>query len=179
MLTDHTVQIKLALEILRSQGFLWTKVTANNSKPLIVEGDMICLKATDGQLKPGDLIATDSLKMFIVQRILKIDGQQYVTKADMSLKGPFTCTRDKIIARVVLIRHGDQYIKIDSPWAASLNRIISHLSYKRTSAFDNTSFRYHPFFQRQRRSLMKRLLKLEKITCTVHEKNISSELQIS
>jgi|GEM_PF-1044097 len=179
MLTDHTVQIKLALEILQSQGFLWTKVTANNSKPLIVEGDMICLKATDGPFSPGDLVATDSLKMFIVQRILKIDGEQYLTKADMSLKGPFTCTRDKIIARVVMIRHGNQYIKIDTPWAGRLNRIISHLSFKRTAAFDHSGFLYHPFFQRQRRSVMKRLLRLEKITCTVHEKNIRPELQIS
>ncbi|MBN1197781.1 MAG: hypothetical protein JXA23_00420 [Bacteroidales bacterium] len=179
MLTDHTIDVKLALEILQTQGFLWTKVTANNSKPLIIEGDMICLKACNGPFKPGDLIATDSLKMFIVQRILQMNGDQYLTKADMSLKGPFSCTRDKIIAKVALIKHKDQYIDIDNPWSGRLNRIISHLSYKRTSEFDNTSFRYRPFFQRLRRSVMKRLLKFEKITCTTHEKKIRPELQIN
>jgi len=177
MLTDHTIQVKLALEILQKKSVFWTRVSANNSKPLIFDGDMICLKSIEGELKVGDLVALDSLKMFIVQRILKINGDQFTTKADMSDRGPFTFERDKIVARAAIIKSGDKYYDIDTKTSAALNRMIASLSYNRSLEFKNKNLFYRPFFMRLKRSAMKRLLKLEKYLGKTDDARIDFTIQ--
>lgn len=173
---EHTVEMQLALEILEKKGWLWTKVTANNSKPLILEDDTVCLKKLDSDMRVGDLVAMDSLKMIIIHRILKINGNEITTKADISDKGPFTYNSDRVIGRVVIVKNKDVYIKIDTRTAIFINRIIARLSYNRSVEFRKKNLFYYPFFMRLRRSMMKRLLKLEKYLGKTNETKLNTTI---
>ncbi len=178
MQLEYTTEMKLALDILNKKGYLWTGILATTSAPLICNGDMICMKIPNDNLKIGDLVATTSHKMFIVQRIIEISGSKYRTKADISEKGPFEFAREDIIARVVMVSHQGTIININNKISARINRNIARLSIKRTVQYDNSGFFYRPFFQNLRRSFIKRLLKLVKITGKTDEKNLDPEIQV-
>ncbi|MFC2102781.1 S24 family peptidase, partial [Bacteroidota bacterium] len=121
---EYTTEMTLALDILNVSGYLWTRVKADNSAPLIREGDMICIKKSGEPLKEGDLVALDYHKLFIVQRIIGIQGDTLITKADHSEKGPFSQEIENVAGKVVYIKKGDEMVNIDNRACERIHRII-------------------------------------------------------
>ncbi|NQV03437.1 MAG: S24/S26 family peptidase [Bacteroidia bacterium] len=175
---DYTTEMILALDILNVNGYLWTRVKADNSAPLIREGDMICLKKSGKVLKKGDLVALDYQKLFIVQRIVGIQGDTIYTKADHSEKGPFRQAIGKVAGKVVVIKQEHDLLNIDNPLCDRIHLLITRLSVGRSKTNINTGFFYRKFFHKLRRSILKRLLKLELIIGKRYAKNVDPGLQI-
>lgn len=177
ILTGHTRELKLAMDLLYTAGYLWTSALAENSKPLINEGDMICFKKKKDNFKVGDLVVIDSLNFFIVQRIIAVCNNTYKTKADLSAKGPFEFDESKIIAKVVAVNQDEVFVNIDTKLSNSINKAIAYLSAKGSAKFLNKGFFYKPFFKRLRRSAIKRLLKAEYIIGKTDEKRLNTKIQ--
>jgi hypothetical protein len=175
---DYTTEMTLALDILNINGYLWTRVKADNSAPLIREGDMICLKKCGELLKRGDLVAVDYHKIFIVQRIIKIDGDTVFTKADHSEKGPFSQEIGTIAGKVAYIKNGKNLVNIDNPICKRIHLLIIKLSLGRSKVNTNPGFFYRKFFHKLRRSMLKRILKLELIIGKRYAKKVDPEVQI-
>ncbi|MFH1159975.1 MAG: S24/S26 family peptidase [bacterium] len=175
---DYTTEMILALDILNANGYLWTRVKANNSAPLINEGDMICLKKSGYALKKGDLVALDYQKLFIVQRIVKLSGETIYTKADHSEKGPFMQPIGIVAGKVVLIKKTQDLLNIDNRLCDRIHLLITRYSVGRSETYINTGFFYRKFFHKLRRSILKRLLKLEIIIGRKYAKNVDPGLQI-
>ncbi|MBE0648452.1 MAG: hypothetical protein IH596_11785 [Bacteroidales bacterium] len=173
---EYTTEMTLALDILNVSGYLWTRVKADNSAPLIREGDMICLKKRGAALKEGDLVALDYHKLFIVQRIIRIEGDTLLTKADHSEKGPFNQKIEHVAGKVVCIKRGEEVVNIDNPACERVHRMILSLSVGRGKP--DTGFFYSKFFHKLRRSILKRALKLELIIGKRYAKNIDPGIQI-
>lgn len=175
---DYTTEMILALDILNVTGYLWTRVKAENSAPLIREGEMICLKKSGKEMKKGDLVALDYQKLFIVQRIIEIRGDSVYTKADHSEKGPFRHEIDRIAGKVVIVKKGENVLNIDNWLCDRVNLLIIWLSLGRSKFNIKTGFFYQKFFHKLRRSMLKRLLYLELIIGKIDAKNIDPGLQI-
>ncbi len=175
---EYTTEMTLALDILNVSGYLWTRVKADNSAPLIREGDMICLKKCGEMLKKGDLVAVDYHKIFIVQRIIKIDGDTVYTKADHSEKGPFSQEIGSIAGTVAYIKKEKELVNIDNPICDRIHLLIIRLSLGRSKVNINTGFFYRKFFHKLRRSILKRILKLELIIGKRYAKNVDPGVQI-
>lgn len=173
---EYTTEMTLALDILNVNGYLWTRVKADNSAPLIREGDMICLKKHGGTLKEGDLVALDYHKLFIVQRIIGIQDDTLITKADHSEKGPFNQEIGIVAGKVVYIKKGQEIVNIDNRACERIHRMILRLSVGRGKP--DTGFFYSKFFHKLRRSLLKRTLKLELIIGKRYAKNIDPGIQL-
>lgn len=175
---DYTTEMILALDILNVNGYLWTRVKADNSAPLIREGDMICLKKCGKELKKGDLVAVDYHKIFIIQRIIEIDGDTVYTKADHSEKGPFSQEIGNIAGKVAYIKKEKNLVNIDNPICDLIHLLIIWLSVGRSKVNTASGFFYRKFFHKLRRSMLKRILKLELIIGKKYAKNVDPGLQI-
>lgn len=174
----YTTEMRLALDVMNATGYLWTRVRADNSAPLIREGDMICLRKTGPDVKKGDLVALDYRKLFIVQRIVDIRGDTIYTKADHSEKGPFNQVIGQVAGKVVYILKGKDLLNIDNPLCDRIHLLITGLSVGRSKINVNSGFFYRRFFHKLRRSLLKRLLKLELIIGKRYAKSIDPGVQI-
>ena len=175
---DYTTHMALAVDILNSTGYLWTQISAQNSAPLINEGDMVCVKKRDDSLKKGDLIAIDFRKMFIIQRIVDIGEDEAWTKGDHSEKGPFCCRLKDVAGKVILVKKKEEILQIDNPLCERLHILITRLSLGRREKVINTGFFYRKFFHKLRRSMIKRLLRLEIILGKRYAKNLDPRLPI-
>jgi len=175
---EYTTEMKLALDILKVQGYLWTRVRADNSAPLITEGDMICLKRCGDTPKKGDLVALDCRKLFIVQRIVGTEGSDLLTKADHSEKGPHRKSIDEVAGKVVLIKKGVTLLNIGNLLCDLIHRWIVRLSLGRSEIRRQTGFFYRKFFHKLRRSLLKRLLLLELTIGKIYAKHVDPGIQI-
>lgn len=163
MPNDLTSEMSLALDILNTGGYLWTSVKADNSAPLIREGDFICLREAGRSFRKGDLVALDCRKMFIVQRIVGVGEDVVYTKADHSEKGPFSQETGMVAGKVVLVKKGKDLVSIDNPFGNLIHPLIVRLSLGRSRVNTRSGFFYRTFFHKLRRSALKRLLTLELI----------------
>lgn len=175
---ERTSEISLALGILNDVGYLWTKVKADNSAPLICEGDYICLKNAGRPFGIGDLVALDCLKMFIVQRIVGVGKDVIFTKADHSEKGPFSQEAASVAGKVVLVKKGKYIVSVDNPFSSRLHMLIVRLSVGRSRVNTGSGFFYGTFFHKLRRSALKRLLSLELITGKRYAKHHDPGVQV-
>jgi signal peptidase I len=104
-------------------------VQGNSMLPLIREGDLLLVRQSADDLKPGEILVFRQGDQLVAHRVLTIyqpmaGSVDYLTKGDHAMAPDPPISKKQVVGKVAAIRRGDRQMRLDGPGWAWVNRGI-------------------------------------------------------
>jgi signal peptidase I len=120
----------LAREVLDRSGSLKLKARGASMLPLLVNGDVVVIRATRGtDVEPGDVVCyrDASDRIFLHRLVRRLDQGELLMRGD-ALGFTERVSVTDVLGRAVAIERGERSIDLDTRWARRLGRGMTWLA---------------------------------------------------
>jgi len=112
------------IESLRHQQMCRFKVTGRCMNPLIQKGDWVTIEPflINQPPRQGDIVLINRRNDFAIHRLLKIMGNEVITRGDWSFSSDPPFNRDNILGKVIIIDKNQWKVLLSHPFWQMINR---------------------------------------------------------
>jgi len=114
------------IESLRHQQMCRFKVTGRCMNPLIQKGDWVTIEPFSINHSPrqGDIVLINRGNDFAIHRLLKIKGNEVITRGDWSISIDPPFKRNDILGKVIIIEKNKRKIQLSHPFWQMINKFL-------------------------------------------------------